>query len=411
MAIEGFQDLDFQQFHERELPQRLAAGNGMQAALAVKKLGSLAFRTPEGLAYTYVSDGDGIAVLPGEELADTVIEIESEIWQGVVHDYESAPGLLYGGRVKCTKGKAMRLVAWEPGLRAMYTGRPLHDPKNVQLRDRRDSPLDIEQSFRLESDREDMAHFLRSAGYLFVRGVFSEQEVSGFRQEALALRGEAVKGDKLSWWGKNAAGEEILCRVTRAASKPLLRTIPSDPRMLQLKDLSDYELGHRPKGCAEEGVAVIYKHPNMTEGLSDIPWHRDCGMGGHSVMCPVLIASVFLTDSTPEMGELKMLPGSWTGTIGYMDPNDPEAPRGAQFLARPGDVSLHYGDVMHAAPPPTGVDLEQYRMSAVTGYSRPEARNHRGGTSYNDVLHGREDGQIEDLSTVADRQSEGSSGE
>ena len=144
----------------------------------------------------------------------------------------------------------------------------------------------------------------------------------------------------------------------------------------------------------------------MTEGLSDIPWHRDCGMGGHSVMCPVLIASVFLTPSGPETGELKMLPGSWTGTLGYLDPNDPDAPQGAQFAALPGDVSLHYGDVMHAAPPPTGVGLDQYRISAVTGYSRPEARNHRGGSSYNDVLHGREDGQIEHLSKVAERQSE-----
>ena len=93
MAIEGFQDLDFQQFHERELPQRMASGNGVQAALAVKKLGSLAFRTPEGRAYTYVADGEGIAILPGEERADTVIEIDPEIWRGVVHDYESAPGL------------------------------------------------------------------------------------------------------------------------------------------------------------------------------------------------------------------------------------------------------------------------------------------------------------------------------
>jgi hypothetical protein len=406
MAIEGFQDLDFREFHESELPRRLASGNGAEASLAVEKAGSLAFRIPDGPAYTYLAGTDGISILPGEELADTVIEIDSEIWQGIVHDYESPPGLLYGGRVKCAKGKAMRLVAWEPGLRAMYTGRPLHDPKNVQLSDRRGNPLDVAQSFTLESDREEMAHFLRTAGYLFVRGVFSQDEAAGFREEALALRGEAVKGDKLSWWGKNADGEEILCRVTRAASRPKLRTIPTDPRMLGLKDLSDYELAHRARATSEEGVSVIYKHPNMTEGLSDIPWHRDCGMGGHAVMCPVLIASVFLTDAGPEMGELKMLPGSWTGTIGYMDPSDPDAPQGAGFRARPGDVSLHYGDVMHAAPPPTGVDLDQYRISAVTGYARPEARNHRGGSSYNDVLHGREDGQVEHLATVANRSSD-----
>ena len=76
---------------------------------------------------------------------------------------------------------------------------------------------------------------------------------------------------------------------------------------------------------------------------------------------------------------------------------------GASFDARPGDVSLHYGDTMHAAPAPARSDLGHYRISAVTGYARPGARPHRGGKSYNDVLHGREDGQIEHLSEIAKR--------
>ena len=91
----------------------------------------------------------------------------------------------------------------------------------------------------------------------------------------------------------------------------------------------------------------------MSEGLGDLPWHRDCGMGGHALMCPTLIASVFLTPSTPETGELRMLPGSWQRGCGPMDARDPRAPRGVSFAAAPGDVSLHYGDTMHAAPPPT----------------------------------------------------------
>ena len=98
-----------------------------------------------------------------------------------------------------------------------------------------------------------------------------------------------------------------------------------------------------------------------------------------------------------------MLPGSWKTACPYIDPSHEKAPRGATFDAWPGDVSLHYGDVMHAAPPPTRSDLEQYRISAVTGYARPGVRNHRGDKSYNQVLHGREDGQIEHLSKVADR--------
>ena len=225
--------------------------------------------------------------------------------------------------------------------------------------------------------------------------------MAGFLADAQALRGEARKGDKLSWWARNGSGEEVLCRVTRAAARPRLATLPTDARILKLVSLADRPLAHR-RGEGN-GVTVIYKNPSISEGLSDLPWHRDCGMGGHSLMCPVLIASTFLTPATPETGELRFLPGSWDRSCGFMEATDRRAPRGACFAAQPGDVSIHYGDVMHAAPPPTRNDLPVYRTSAVVGFARPDARIHIGGTSYNQVLHQREDGQIEHLAKVAGR--------
>jgi hypothetical protein len=292
-------------------------------------------------------------------------------------------------------------MAWEAGLRALYNGRPAYDPEALDLRDRHGRPLDPEQSFAPDQDRDDLAHFLDTAGYLFVRGVFSAQEIAALRDEAVALRGEARKGDRLSWWGKNAAGEEVLCRVTRANAKPAMAALPADPRLVALADLAELPLVHR-RGEGE-GVTVIYKSPDMVEGLGDIPWHRDCGMGGHAAMCPVLIASIYLSDATPETGELVMLPGSHRTSYPTIHPHHPDAPRGAHFRARPGDVSLHYGDTMHAAPPPAARGLAVYRTSAVLGFARPEAHHHRGEKSYNDVLHGRPDGQVEHLERVAER--------
>ena len=71
------------------------------------------------------------------------------------------------------------------------------------------------------------------------------------------------------------------------------------------------------------------------------------------------------------------------------------------LAANPGDMSLHYGDIMHAAPPPTGTG--PFRECLLTAYTRPDAYNHRGDHSYNDVLLSREDGQVEHLQKVADR--------
>ena len=153
MAVAGFEDLDFQAFHRDELPRRIAAGNGALAAPAVARQGSLAFRLPGGEAYTYEPRDGAIVVSQGDADADTVIGIAAEAWEGLVHDYESAPGLLYGRRVECLRGDAMRFVRWEPGLRALYGGRPIYDPERASLRDRDGAPLDPERTFALASDR------------------------------------------------------------------------------------------------------------------------------------------------------------------------------------------------------------------------------------------------------------------
>jgi hypothetical protein len=398
----AFGPLDFDRFHREDLPARLAAGNGALAARGASRLGGLAFRLAGGGAYTYVPRENRIDVATGDGAADTVIELEPEIFHNVVRELDAAAGLLYGGRARCARGDALRWLDWEPALRAMFSGRPVYDPDDVRLEDRRGAPLDPARVFDAEGDRDDMAHFLDAAGYLFVRGVFSGEEVARFLAEAEELAREAAPGDKLSWWGKDADGRAVLTRVTRAAAKPRLRSLPRDPRILALGDLAAERLEHRLPASSEEGVSVIWKRPRMREGLGDLPWHRDCGMGGHALMCPTLVVSVFLTPSTPETGDLRFLPGSWRAGCGPIDARHPRAPRGVAFAARPGDVSLHYGDTMHAAPPPARDDLPVYRVSAVTGFARPGARAHRG-RHYNEVLHRREDGQIDHLADLTRR--------
>lgn len=397
----GFAPIDFARFHHDELPALLVAGRQRLVARAATRLGSLAVRLADGAAFTYRPRVDGIDILPGDGTADTVVEMDHDTWQGLVHELEAPAGLFYARRVRCRRGNPIDLMAWESALRALYNGRPPYEPGNQTLRGRAHETLDPHATFTLASDRAEMAHFLAEAGYLFVREVFSAEEVTAFLAEVQELQREARPGDKLSWWGKNAAGAEILCRVTRGVAKPRLGRLPSDARLHGLKDLADASLVYR-KGEGQ-GVTVIFKHPNMAEGLGDLPWHRDCGMGGHAAVCPVLLASIYLTDATPETGELAMLPGSHRASMNAHDQSSELATAAAHFRAFPGDVSLHFSDTVHVAPPPTDAQRDSYRISVVVGFARPDARHHRGEGSYNDVLHQRDDGQIERLEIVAKR--------
>ena len=397
----AFPPLDFDRYHREELPARLREDRGEIAAHALAGLPPLAFRLRTGGAWTYARRGDAVEIVAGDADATTVIELDHAAWEGLVHELEAPAGLLYAGRLSCTRGNAMQLMAWESGLRALYTGRPAYNPERLDLRDRAGAALDVELSFTLADANQDIAHFLRTAGYVFVRDVFRGDEVAAMLAEAEALQAEARKGDHLSWWGKDAEGRELLCRVTRAASKPRLGSLPADPRVRALAELAGEGLAHK-KGEGD-GVTVIYKRPQMVEGLGDLPWHRDCGMGGHAVLCPTLVLSLYLVEATPETGELVMLPGSHRASCNTVHAGKRGAPTGAHFAARAGDVSLHFGDTMHAAPPPQGNGLAAYRTSAILGFARPEARHHRGEKSYNDVLHAREDGQIDHLEKVASR--------
>lgn len=409
-AVEGskappgrFESLSFEDFHARELPKRLHAHASRLPEAYAKRLRPLAIRIREtGEAKTYAHHGGTVSVESGEDGAVSVVALAHEHWEELVHDLESTAGLIYGERVQRVRGDLMEFMAWEPALRWMFTGRPVYDPTVIDLRDRSGAPLDPMRAFELGGDREEMAHFLRTAGYLWIRNVFSESEVDRLRDESERLRASAIEGDQESWWGKRADGSAVLCRVLRAGKEPNMRALHGDPRLRGLAELCDLPMDIKMGPDDKDGVTLLWKQPGIEQGLSDLPWHRDCGMGGHASMCPTAVLSVFLGPNSPEAGELRFLPGSWEASFPFAEADDVHAPRGVAPPAQPGDVTFHYGDGLHVAPPPTG-SQGPYRSCVLIGFARAGGGHHRGDRHYNDVLLGSEDGQIEHMSKVASR--------
>ena len=345
---------------------------------------------------------DGVELSPGAERAKTQVELSQASFVGLTLDLESPAGLIYGARARALRGDLMDFMQWEPALRWLYTGRPVYDPSAVDLRGLRGEPLDPAHAFRLGDDREAMAHYLRTVGYVFVRDVFSKDEVETLRAEAESLKRLAKEGDQESWWGRRGDGSSVLCRVLRAGTQPKMRSLHGDPRLWQLAELCDAPM-HLPMGAEDkDGVTLLWKQPGVEEGLGDLPWHRDCGLGGHASMCPTAVVSVFLGPNTPEAGELRFLPGSWQSSFPHQTSDSLKAPRGVAPPARAGDVTIHYGDGMHVAPPPTGT-TGPFRSCILLGFARKGGGHHEGGRHYNDVLLGDESGQIPDMKKVADR--------
>ena len=384
---------NFISYHEATLPDLLLAGRAnLFKGQHCPSMGIAISGCDR--SFTYAIDSDGLRLLPGTDTAAFTVEMCESDWQGMVADLESVPGILYGGRLLGHQGDLMQFMRWDPLLRALYTGRPLFDERRFNLTDKRGSPLNPASCFSADSDPAAMREFLDAAGYLLVGNVFEEDEIETFRAAALDLAGSARADDQQSWWGKSRSGEAVLCRTLNSGKHAAFKGLYEDERIARLAGLLPGGMLH-PSPESKDGVTVVFKNPDVKEGLSDLPWHRDCGMGGHAAMCPCYVFSLYLYDATPDSGCLQFLPGSHHYGCGFLDAAAGEIAGALTVPARAGDITIHIGDVMHAAPPPLAAD-GPFRQSVLLSF-HPDFKNHRGERHYNDVLLGAEDGQVGNL--------------
>jgi len=390
--------MNFDDFHQRHIAQLLAAGQGGPGARLVGAGASLSIRLLDGSAYTYRSTGSDLVVGPGED-ADVIVELTAEAFEDLVTEAWSVYGLLYGDRLNMRKGEFNAFAQWEAPLQALWFGRPVYGAEAVaQLVDRQGARLDLGRQFAMDDDPDELRHHLSVAGFLVVRRVFSADEINDLNTVVQVQLSSACPGDGRSWWATRSDGDEVCCRLTYMAERtPITARLASDLRMRRLADLADPRL--LPCTDRLDGMSVVIKHPDIVAGLSDLPWHRDCGVGGHRVLCPGLNVGVQLDRADAANGQLHFLAGSHHHAAQQGLPTDLDPAPTVAVDAEPGDVTVHYGHVLHAAPPPTSPTAG--RKAMYLGYHLPAAFAAVGpGQAYNDVLVNRDGGRVRSVDEV-----------
>jgi hypothetical protein len=372
----AFAPIAFDQFHRVELPRRIAAGNGARAAADLAGAPPLAFALPGGSAYTYRPRPDTVEIEAGTTDAATVAEVSVEAWSDYANELRSCFGLLYAGLVSFPKGGFDDLARWEPAVRALFHGRPIYEPAAVDL------PDDLGRSFTL--DEEGWREFFARTGYVHLRGVLAPAELDHIVAEVERLRGEARPGDGRSWWATRVDGTEVCCRVTYTTlASEQLAALGDDLRLRRLATLGPP--GLVPTLDCLDGFAAILKQPGAVEGLADLPWHQDCGLGGHPVLCPGIQIGIQLDAATAASGQLRFLAGSHGTSCHPVRAQDEAALPIVAIDTEPGDVTVHDPHLLHAAPPPTGDGPG--RRALYVSFVRPETIAYVGpGHAYNDVL-------------------------
>ena len=271
---------------------------------------SLTIRLTDGSSCTYRSDGHDLTIAVGGADGKVVAEMDQAAFSDFANEMWSVFGLLYAGRVQIKQGTFEQFAAWEPTLQALWFDRPIYSPAIVDaLVDRAGKPLDLARSFTMADDHDEMAHFLRTTGYLVLRDVFTTSEIDELNALIADEKATAASGDNRSWWATDADGHEVCCRLTYLGlRRDEFARLAQDPRLRDIVALTDVDM--LPCTDRLDGMSVVIKNPAIVSGLSDLPWHRDCAMGGHFVLCPGLNIGIQLDAADADNGQLWYLAGS-----------------------------------------------------------------------------------------------------
>lgn len=349
---DSFPRYSFSRFHVDQLPA-LNALNGALVVDDLKGVPPLGFRI-DGTAFTWTATTRGVEVVVGDETAETLVELDEATFSSYLNELLTASGSYRTERATMLRGTVDTWRRWEPATRALVSGRPIYTEAVWDTLVGLDGePLDLLRRFPADGDRDEMQHFLATAGYLHIKGVYSPEEIATFRDEVEYARSRTTPGDPFSWWSLNSDGDEVVTRINYLGRySKVLQELCFEPRLTDFARLANPDF----RVCDDrlDGPMVFIKSSNIVKGDGDLGWHVDDGIGGHPVLCPLIQGGIQLDYANPVNGQLMVLAGSHR----YANHRHQWGEEGnlpvAKLETEPGDLTLHFGDVMHSTPPPTG---------------------------------------------------------
>jgi hypothetical protein len=316
----------------------------------------------DGDAVTFALDGERLDVRRGIEDALRV-EVGHAAFADIVEDVSSTFGAQMMGRADVVRGDFDRFLEWEPVLRCLLDGRPVYEPGTIVFRDRAGAPLDLHRSFTLDDDPADIGHFLAEAGYLHVAGVFTEEEMAAVSAELDAAIAEAERDDGASWWARIQSGEWYPARILGFNNKaPALRDLMRSDRFRAIGTFTDDEFVQRDPDVGDSAEGLL-KKIGVVEGFSDVSWHKDCSMGGHSRHCCGLTVGISVTGARRENGELGVVAGSHRANVPVLGVDGLDLPK-VPLPTHTGDVTVHCSCTLHMSRPPESAE----RRVVYTGF-------------------------------------------
>ena len=305
----------------------------------------------------------------GVSNASVVVDLDEISFSDLVQDIQTPQSLATSKVIDLPLKEHFRFLKWWPVLRAIIDGRSVYKPGEIDFLNQDGSPLELNRSFTPEDSDEEISWFLSQTGYLHLKGWWSQELMMEISNDMDNAVGKYERGDGRSWWAKTKDGTDRCVRLqyfqTESESAKGLLTdyrheriaaIPGDGHSINWDGSND-----------QNAIEALVKPIGVVEGISDLPWHKDCSLGRHSYDCSSMTVGVSVTGADSRSGQLSVVAGSHRANLQpnfihpYLDLPMIDLP------TKTGDVTVHLSCTLHMSHPP----VEKERRVMYTSFVLP----------------------------------------
>ncbi len=313
-----------------------------------------------GDTWHLASDGSSVALFDGAASEGLRLRLTADELADLWCDQTSPMAWLSSGALELD-GRFEHLLDWWVLLRAAIDQRAPHATGAIDF-----SGTDLGQSFTLDDSDDDIRGFLATAGFVHIRGVYGTDEMDAVSADMDAAAPIYEQGDGRSWWARTSDGVDRLVRMQGADTVcPSIGRLVGDGRLARIGAIPDS--GHEWGTRIGNRVEALFKPIGVVEGISDVPWHKDCSLGRHSYECYSLTVGISVTGADATSGQLRVVAGShralvWPAFVR----RDNDLPI-VDLPTQTGDVTVHLSCTLNMAQPP----VERERRVLYTGFRLP----------------------------------------
>jgi hypothetical protein len=330
----------------------LADANGHLVTAAIEQLHTRPLSIEvDDAAWSIVPGRDTLRALPGRVDDALVVTLTGKEFSDWCQNQRSLNSFLTARTLRSRGGDLRDISIWDSLLLSLLYGWP--SVGNVEFEDAHGRPLDLDRCFSPDDDPREIAHFLREAGFLHLRGWVDPGLMSRISADMDRVRAGYVEGDGKSWWAQLRDGSRVCVRMQEFVGHS-----PATATMLMSEQ---WELLRRTVAAGAplvqapvEGrcIEALIKPVGVVSGPSDLSFHRDCHLGRHAYTCSSTVIGVSISASHSGNGQLRVIPGSHRIAMPV------EIARHEPFLkvhalsTEPGDLTMHLSCTLHEATPP-----------------------------------------------------------